>query len=88
MTTPMPTQDQLTAALSTVQDPEIRRPITEIGMVKSATVDPDGTARVAIYLTVSACPMKDTLTERVTAAVGALPGVTLEGVPDTYPFGL
>ena len=75
MTTPVPTQDQLTAALSTVQDPEIRRPITEIGMVKSAVVDPDGTARVGIYLTISACPMKDTLTERVTAAVGALPGV-------------
>ena len=40
MTTP--TSEQLTAALSTVIDPEIRRPITEIGMVKSATVDPDG----------------------------------------------
>ena len=74
MTTP--TQDQLTAALSTVEDPEIRRPITEIGMVKSATVDPDGTARVAIYLTISGCPMKDTLTERVTGAVGKLDGVT------------
>jgi len=75
MTTPLPSQDQLTAALSTVEDPEIRRPITEIGMVKSATVDPDGTARVAIYLTVSGCPMKETLTDRVTAAVGGLPGV-------------
>ena len=76
MTTPLPTSEQLTAALATVEDPEIRRPITEIGMVKSAVVDPDGTARVAIFLTVSGCPMKDTLTERVTAAVGALPGVT------------
>ena len=75
MTTPLPSQDQLTVALSTVEDPEIRRPITEIGMVKSATVDPDGTARVAIYLTVSGCPMKETLTDRVTAAVGGLPGV-------------
>ena len=74
MTTP--TQDQLTAALATVEDPEIRRPITEIGMVKSATLDPDGTARIAIYLTISGCPMKDTLTERVTAAVGRLEGVT------------
>ena len=45
-------------------------------MVKSATVDADGTARVAIYLTISGCPMKDTLTERVTAAVGQLEGVT------------
>jgi ATP-binding protein involved in chromosome partitioning len=74
MTTP--TQDQLTAALATVEDPEIRRPITEIGMVKSATVEADGTARIGVYLTISGCPMKDTLTERVTAAVGALPGVT------------
>jgi len=76
MTTAVPTAEALTAALSTVDDPEIRRPITEIGMVKSATVDPDGTARIAVYLTVSGCPMKDTITQRVTDAVGALPGVT------------
>ena len=74
--TALPTPEQLTAALSTVQDPEIHRPITDIGMVKSATVDPDGTARVAIYLTISGCPMKDTLTERVTTAVARLGGVT------------
>jgi ATP-binding protein involved in chromosome partitioning len=74
--TNLPTQDQLTAALATVEDPEIRRPITEIGMVKSAAVDEDGTARIGVYLTISGCPMKDTLTERVTKAVGALPGVT------------
>ena len=74
--TALPTPEQLTAALSTVQDPEIHRPITDIGMVKSATVDPDGTARVAIYLTISGCPMKDTLTERVTTAVANLGGVT------------
>src|SRR3954470_20779685 len=73
MTTP--TAEQLTAALSTVIDPEIRRPITEIGMVKSAAVDADGLARIGIYLTVSGCPMKETLTRDVTAKVGALPGV-------------
>lgn len=72
----LPTQDQLQAALATVEDPEIRRPITEIGMVKSAAVDADGTARIAIYLTISGCPMKDTLTQRVTDAVGRLEGVT------------
>ena len=76
MTTAVPTSDQLTAALSTVIDPEIRRPLTELGMVKSAAVDPDGTARIAIYLTVSGCPMKDTLTNDITAAVGQLPGVS------------
>src|SRR5919107_1306093 len=74
MTTP--TSEQLTAALSTVIDPEIRRPITELGMVKSAAVGDDGIARVGIYLTVSGCPMKETLTRDVTAKVGALPGVT------------
>ncbi|MCU1674648.1 MAG: mrp [Frankiales bacterium] len=72
----LPTQDQLTAALSTVIDPEIRRPITEIGMLKSAAVDEAGVARVGIYLTVSGCPMKDTLTHDVKEAVGQLPGVT------------
>ena len=72
----LPTLDQLTAALASVEDPEIRRPITEIGMVKSATVDADGTARVGIYLTISGCPMKETLTDRVTTAVQALEGVT------------
>jgi ATP-binding protein involved in chromosome partitioning len=71
----LPSTEDLTRALSTVQDPEIRRPVTEIGMVKSAVVDPDGTARVGIYLTVAGCPMKETLTKDVTAAVGRLPGV-------------
>jgi ATP-binding protein involved in chromosome partitioning len=71
----LPTTEQLTAALATVNDPEIRRPITEIGMVKSAEVGDDGVARIGIYLTVSGCPMKDTLTRDVTAAIGALPGV-------------
>ena len=70
------TADALNAALATVEDPEIRRPITEIGMVKSATVDADGTARIAIYLTISGCPMKDTLTSRVTEAVSRIDGVT------------
>ncbi len=75
MTTALPTDDQLTAALSTVIDPEIRRPLTELGMVKSAAVGADGTARIAIFLTVSGCPMKETLTKDITAAVGQLAGV-------------
>ena len=64
------------AALATVNDPEIHRPITEIGMVKGVTIDPSGAVTVGVYLTVSGCPMRDTITERVTAAVGAVPGVT------------
>ena len=72
----MPSVDAINAALATVNDPEINRPITELGMVKSVDVSADGAVRVAVYLTVSGCPMRDTITERVTTAVGALSGVT------------
>ena len=51
-------------ALAGVQDPEIRRPITELGMVKSVNVADDGQVDVAVYLTVAACPMRETITER------------------------
>jgi ATP-binding protein involved in chromosome partitioning len=76
MTSPLPTAEQVNAALSRVEDPEIRRPITELDMVKSVTIGPDGQVEVGVYLTVSGCPMRDTITSRVTEAVAALPGVT------------
>jgi ATP-binding protein involved in chromosome partitioning len=68
--------DALLAALSTVSDPEIKRPLTELGMVKSAELDADGTARIALWLTVAGCPMKETLTRDVTAAVSRVDGVS------------
>jgi ATP-binding protein involved in chromosome partitioning len=58
-----------------VQDPEIRRPITDLGMVKDVIIGTDGVVTVAIYLTVSGCPLRDKITADVTAAVGALDGV-------------
>jgi ATP-binding protein involved in chromosome partitioning len=64
------------AALARVDDPEIRRPITELGMVKSVAVSADGAASVGVYLTVAGCPMRDTITSRVTAAVSAVPGIS------------
>lgn len=71
-----PTQDQVTAALATVNDPEIRRPITDLDMVKSIDIAPDGVVRVDIFLTVAGCPLKDKITSDVTNAVSALDGVT------------
>ncbi|WP_380166149.1 Mrp/NBP35 family ATP-binding protein [Jannaschia sp. R86511] len=71
-----PSPDAVRTALGSVDDPEIRRPITELGMVKDVEVGPDGVVHVALYLTVAGCPMKDTLTSSVTAAVGALDGVS------------
>ncbi|MEY9963240.1 ATP-binding protein involved in chromosome partitioning [Streptacidiphilus sp. MAP12-16] len=69
-------EESVRAALGTVQDPEIHRPITELGMVKSIEIDADGSARVAVYLTVSGCPMRETITSRVTDAVASVPGIT------------
>ena len=72
----MPTPDQVATALSAVNDPEIHKPITELGMVKNIEVTPGGVVVVGVYLTVSGCPLRDTITRDVTAAVSKLPGVT------------
>ena len=71
-----PALDAITAALATVQDPEINRPLTELGMVKDVQIAADGSVRVEVYLTVAGCPMRETITNRVTQAVGAVAGVT------------
>ena len=71
-----PALDAVNAALATVQDPEINRPLTELGMVKDVQIGADGAVRVEVYLTVAGCPMRETITNRVTTAVSAVPGVT------------
>jgi ATP-binding protein involved in chromosome partitioning len=70
-----PLLEDVQAALATVNDPEIRRPITELGMVRDVEIGPDATVAVTVLLTVSGCPMKDTLTRDVTRAVGRVAGV-------------
>ena len=71
-----PTLEQVDAALATVNDPEIKRPITELKMVDSVDIADDGTVSVKVLLTVAGCPLKDTITRDVTAAVSGVPGVT------------
>ncbi|HEX4224399.1 MAG TPA: P-loop NTPase [Pseudonocardiaceae bacterium] len=71
-----PSVDDVRKALANVQDPEIRRPITDLGMVKDVTIGTDGVVTVAIYLTVAGCPLRDKITTDVTAAVSALDGVS------------
>jgi ATP-binding protein involved in chromosome partitioning len=70
-----PLVPQIRQALQRVDDPEIRRPITDLGMVDGIDVDTEGRARIRVLLTVSGCPMRDTLHRDVTAAVGAVSGV-------------
>ncbi len=69
-------EETVRAALATVEDPEIHKPITDLGMVKSVAVSADGVASVGVYLTVAGCPMKDTITSRVTTAVSRVPGIS------------
>ncbi|MBC3186158.1 Mrp/NBP35 family ATP-binding protein [Corynebacterium sp. zg-331] len=61
-------------ALSRVEDPELGKPITELGMVKSIAID-GAEVTVEIYLTIAGCPMRDTLQTNTRAAVAELPGV-------------
>ncbi len=61
-------------ALSTVNDPEIRRPITDLGMVKSIDISGDKVS-VGIFLTIKSCPMQDNITARVREAVMTVAGV-------------
>ncbi|WP_456824868.1 Mrp/NBP35 family ATP-binding protein [Cellulomonas sp. P5_E12] len=70
-----PLTDAIREALSHVLDPEIKRPITELGMVRSVEVV--GTrATVGIDLTTPGCPLKDTLTRDVSAAAVAVDGIS------------
>jgi ATP-binding protein involved in chromosome partitioning len=74
---PIPTEAEVRQALSTVIDPEIRRPITELDMVDSVEVGPSGAVTVNILLTVAGCPMKDQLENDVKRALAGLGGVGL-----------
>ncbi|WP_341360406.1 P-loop NTPase [Georgenia sp. M64] len=71
-----PTVEAVQAELGNVLDPEIRRPITELNMVRSVEVEPGGLVVVGVDLTTAGCPLKDTITRDVTNVVGAMDGVS------------
>ena len=71
-----PTYDAVLAALATVSDPEIHRPITDLGMVAGIDIAGDGRVAVDILLTTQGCPLRDRITRDVTAAVQRVDGVT------------
>ncbi|MBM7051096.1 MULTISPECIES: Mrp/NBP35 family ATP-binding protein [unclassified Rothia (in: high G+C Gram-positive bacteria)] len=64
----------LLEALGRVDDPELRRPITELGMVESARLV-DGVAMVSVLLTIEGCPLRSTIEADVKAAVSTVEGV-------------
>ncbi|RMB72007.1 DUF59 domain-containing protein [Rhodococcus sp. SBT000017] len=69
------TESDVRTALAKVIDPEIRKPITDLGMVKSIDISDDGAVGVGIYLTTSGCPMKTEISDRVKNAVADVEGV-------------
>lgn len=74
----MPTAPEaaVLAALDRVRDPEILRPITELGMVRAVEVDDDGRATVSILLTIAGCPAARRIEADVLAAASQAPGVS------------
>ncbi|HEY2642645.1 MAG TPA: Mrp/NBP35 family ATP-binding protein [Galbitalea sp.] len=71
--------DRVLAALTTVIDPEIRRPITELDMVGDVSVV-EGAASVDIKLTIIGCPAADRIEHDVHDAVASVEGVTSTAV--------
>jgi ATP-binding protein involved in chromosome partitioning len=74
MTSPL--LDPVMAALATVNDPEIKRPITELKMIDAVEIGDDGRVALTVLLTVAGCPMRETITRDVTGAVSRIPEVT------------
>ncbi len=71
---PMPSRDEILKALEAVIDPELRRSIVELEMVRSIDAA-DGLVRVTVSLTTPGCPIRSHFETAVRTAVGALPGV-------------
>jgi ATP-binding protein involved in chromosome partitioning len=74
----MPTlnNEQIIDALRPVEDPELRRSIVDLGMVRNITIADDGTVGVLIALTVAGCPLRNEIQSRVSAAIMPLEGAT------------
>ena len=70
-----PSRDAVLAALANVIDPELRKPVTELDMVRSVEID-GGEVSVKIALTVAGCPLRNSFQDQVSREVGAVAGVT------------
>jgi ATP-binding protein involved in chromosome partitioning len=69
-------RDAILKALEQVIDPELKRPVTDLDMVRDVVVSSDGAVDVTIALTVAGCPLRSSFQDQVAKHVGAVPGVT------------
>ena len=77
---PQPDESAIRAALATVNDPEIHKPITELNMVDGIAIAANGSVDIRLLLTVPGCPMKEQLTRDVTSAVSRVADVAAVSV--------
>ena len=75
-----PTKEQITEALKAVIDPELRRSIVELGMVRSLAIEDDGRVDIVVSLTTPGCPIRSHFEQAVVQQVGRLDGVSRVGV--------
>src|SRR3954451_3311190 len=76
----LPTKEQITEALQAVIDPELRRNIVELGMVRSVQIADDGRVDVVVSLTTPGCPIRSHFQNAVAERVSELEGITGVGV--------
>src|SRR4051795_12064171 len=76
----LPTQDQITDQLRAVIDPELRKNIVELGMVRSIDVQESGRVEAIVSLTTAGCPIRSHFEQAVTRQVSELEGVTSVGI--------
>jgi ATP-binding protein involved in chromosome partitioning len=69
-----PTREAVLEALGRVIDPELRKPVTELDMVRELAID-GGDVAVTIALTVAGCPLRSSFQDQVQREVGSVPGV-------------
>jgi ATP-binding protein involved in chromosome partitioning len=73
---PVPSNEEITQALTAVIDPELHRSIVELDMVRSIEIGANGVVDVTVSLTTPGCPIKGHFQSSVAEAVSALEGVT------------
>ena len=69
-----PNRDEVLRALDGVIDPELRKPVTELEMVRDVRID-GGDVTITIALTVAGCPLRSSFQDQVQRLVAPLPGV-------------
>ncbi len=74
-----PSRDEIWKALEQVVDPELRRPVTDLDMVRDVAIE-GGDVTVTIALTVAGCPLRTSFQDQVARHVGAVSGVTRTAV--------